>query len=328
MSRLLAMLFAMLFLSLPASSHELRPAYLDLRETSAGTFAAVWKLPALGDRRLGLSPSFPANCTPQGEAYRSIEDNAYFERLTLICDGPLKGQRIGIDGLGATFTDALLRIAYVDGAIETVRLTPEQPFTEIKGSQSSLEVGKTYFGLGVLHILEGFDHLLFVFALLLLAGNWRAILKAVTAFTLAHSITLTGVTLGYMSLPQAPVEAIIALSVVFVAREIAVSRNGSQGLSSRMPWIMAFSFGLLHGFGFAGALKEVGLPQSDIPMALLSFNLGVEAGQLLFVAAVLAVSRLLTALFNVQPRRHSTAAAYAVGAISMAWFLERMAALV
>lgn len=328
MSRLLALLFALLFLPLPAASHELRPAYLDLRETAAGTFAAVWKIPAMGDRRLGLSPRFPANCTPQGEAYRSIENNAYFERLTLTCNGPLKGQSIGIDGLGATFTDALLRIAYEDGAIETARLTPEQPFTVIKGSQSPLEVGKTYFGLGVLHILEGFDHLLFVFALLLLAGNWRSIFKSVTAFTVAHSITLTGVTLGYLSLPQAPVEAIIALSVVFVAREIAVSRDGSQGLSSRMPWIMAFSFGLLHGFGFAGALKEVGLPQSDIPMALLSFNLGVEAGQLLFVAALLGASSLLTALFNVQLSRYSTAAAYAVGAISMAWFLERMAVLV
>jgi hydrogenase/urease accessory protein HupE len=174
------------------------------------------------------------------------------------------------------------------------RGSPQTPRSrEIKGAQSALQVALTYFILGVEHILEGIDHLLFVFALLLLVRDWRSLVKAVTAFTLAHSITLTGATLGYMSLPQAPVEAIIALSVVFVAREIIGGERGNESLSGRMPWIMAFAFGLLHGFGFAGALKEVGLPQSDVPLALLSFNLGVEAGQLVFVAAVLLAAGAL-----------------------------------
>lgn len=328
MTRLLAICLAFLALSLPAASHELRPAYLDMRETGPGVFAVVWKVPARGDKRLSLSIALPSLCTAAGEPYRSIENNAYFERLTVTCGAPLKGQRIGIDGLSATYTDALLRIAYADGSVETARLTPDEPSAEIRGAQSSLEVARTYFVLGVEHILEGFDHLLFVFALLLLVADWRGLVKAVTAFTVAHSITLTGATLGYLSLPQAPVEAIIALSVVFVAREIIEGRSGKQGLSSRMPWIMAFSFGLLHGFGFAGALREVGLPQADVPLALLSFNLGVEAGQLMFVAAVMILSSLASMLFKFKPGRYATATAYGVGAIAMVWFIERMVALV
>ena len=326
--RFLAICLALLAVSIPAAAHELRPAYLDLRETSPGVFAVVWKAPARGDRRLGIEARLPDICTAQGEPHRSIEGNAFFERVTVACSGPLKGHDIGIDGLTATFTDALLRIAYADGTVETARLTPDAPFTQIKGAQSVLQVALTYFILGVEHILEGIDHLLFVFALLLLVRDWRALVKAVTAFTLAHSITLTGATLGYMSLPQAPVEAIIALSVVFVAREIIGGERGNGGLSGRMPWIMAFAFGLLHGFGFAGALKEVGLPQSDVPLALLSFNLGVEAGQLVFVAAVLFAAGAARAVLRLEPRRHATTAAYAIGAIAMVWFIERMVAIV
>lgn len=328
MIRLLAICLVLLAMVLPAAAHELRPAYLDLRETEPGVFAVVWKVPARGDRRLSLAARLPGICTPQGEPYRSIESNAYFERATVSCSAPLKGQQIGIDGLSATFTDALLRIAYLDGSVETARLTPEAPFTEIKGAQSALEVALTYFVLGIEHILEGIDHLLFVFTLLLLVKDWRSLVKAVTAFTVAHSITLTGATLGYVSLPQAPVEAIIALSVAFVAREVIEGQKGHQGLSGRMPWIMAFAFGLLHGFGFAGALRELGLPQSDVPLALLSFNLGVEAGQLAFVAAVLIPASLVRLMFRLEPRRYAMTAAYAAGAIAMVWFIERLAAIV
>jgi hydrogenase/urease accessory protein HupE len=326
--RILAACLALLMACLPAAAHELRPAYLDLRETAPGVYAVVWKSPARGDRRLGISPRLPDVCTPNGEPQRAIESNAYFERLTITCSVPLKGQMIGVDGLGATYTDALLRIAYLDGAVETARLTPETAFTEVKGAQSALEVALTYFTLGVEHILEGVDHLLFVFALLLLVKDWRSLVKAVTAFTVAHSITLTGATLGYLSLPQAPVEAIIALSVVFVAREIIMGGRGQGGLSGLMPWTMAFAFGLLHGFGFAGALREVGLPQSDVPLALLSFNLGVEAGQLAFVAAVLLPASLARFMFKLEPRRYAMTAAYAIGAIAMVWFIERMTTLI
>lgn len=328
MIRLLPILLALLWVSVPAAAHELRPAYLDLRETEAGAFSVVWKVPARGDRRFGIEARLPDICTPQGEPSRSIEGNAYFERVRVTCSEPLKGHEIGIDGLNATFTDALVRIAYLDGTVETARLTPDAAFIQVKGAQSAWDVAATYFVLGGEHILEGIDHLLFVFALLLLlVRDWRALVKAITAFTVAHSITLTGATLGYLSLPQAPVEAIIALSIVFVAREVLQGQRGKAGLSGQMPWIMAFAFGLLHGFGFAGALREIGLPQADVPLALLSFNLGVEAGQLAFVAAVLALSSLAAAVFRLEFRRHAITAAYATGTISMVWFIERMATM-
>ena len=190
----------------------------------------------------------------------AIENNAYFERWKVTCDGGLKGQTITIDGLRSTLTDVLARIAWAEGSVEVERLTPEQPTLTLKGAQTVWEVAHTYFMLGVEHILGGIDHLLFVLALMLLIRDPWMLLKTITAFTLAHSITLTGVALGYLSLPQAPVEAVIALSIAFVAREFILMKPGERRLSEAYPWVVAFSFGLLHGFGFAGALKEIGLP--------------------------------------------------------------------
>ena len=190
----------------------------------------------------------------------AIENNAYFERWKVTCDGGLKGQTIIIDGLRSTLTDVLARIAWADGSVEVERLTPEQPTLTLKGARTVWEVAHTYFMLGVEHILGGIDHLLFVLALMLLIRDPWMLLKTITAFTLAHSITLTGAALGYLSLPQAPVEAVIALSIAFVAREFILMKPGERRLSEAYPWVVAFSFGLLHGFGFAGALKEIGLP--------------------------------------------------------------------
>ncbi len=181
----------------------------------------------------------------------------------------------------------LARIEYRDGSVEIARLTPEKPAFVAAGTQTIGEVAQTYFRLGVDHILSGLDHLLFVFALILLIHDRWMLVKTITAFTVAHSITLAGASLGYFSLPQKPVEATIALSIAFVASELIKMKPGERRLSEASPWIVAFTFGLLHGFGFAGALKEIGLPQSDVGLALLTFNLGVEAGQLMFLAAVL-----------------------------------------
>jgi hydrogenase/urease accessory protein HupE len=271
----------------PASAHEMRPAYLDVRETKADEFAVLWKVPALGDMRLGLYLQLPETCKPKAEPVRSIEGNAYRERSIIFCDGGLRGRPIAIDGLRATVTDALARIEYRDGSVEIARLRPDAPSFVAAGPQSQWEVARTYFLFGVDHILSGLDHLLFVFALVLLIRDRWMLAKTITAFTLAHSITLAGASLGYFSLPQRPVEATIALSIAFVASELIKQRPGERRLSESYPWVVAFAFGLLHGFGFASALKETGLPQSDVPLALLTFNLGVEAGQLLFVAAVL-----------------------------------------
>lgn len=308
----------------PLAAHELRPGFLDMRETAPDEFAVVWKVPARGDARLALHVRLPDTCKPNGEPVRTIEGAAFFERWSVTCPGGLKGHDIMVDGLRTTLTDALVRIAYLGGTTQTSRLTPEAPAVTISGVQTGLEVSGTYFWLGVDHILSGFDHLLFVFALMLLIRNVWMLVKTVTAFTVAHSITLAGATLGYFSLAPGPVEAAIALSIAFVASELAKSQSGGGGLAQNYPWVIAFAFGLLHGFGFAGALREIGLPQSDVPLALLMFNLGVEAGQLLFVAIVLVGFKAITALISIRMAPVRLAGAYVIGTIASYWFISRI----
>ena len=255
--------------ALPAAAHELRPADLDMRETAADEFAVVWKVPALGEMRRGLDVRLPDTCKPKAEPVGSIESGAFYERWSAICPGGIKGREIVVDGLRSTLTDALARIQYLGGSTQIARLTPETPQLIASGVQSGIEVAQNYFLLGVDHILTGLDHLLFVLALILLIRDRWMLVKTITAFTVAHSITLAGAALGYLSLPQAPVEATIALSIAFVASELAKPQPGERRLSESYPWVVAFAFGLLHGFGFAGALREIGLPQTDLPLALL-----------------------------------------------------------
>ena len=324
---LLAILVQMIFGS-SAIAHELRPAYLDIRETATNEFAVLWKVPALDDLRLGLYVRLPDACKAKTETVRTIQDGAYFERWSVACSTDLKGQEIVIDGLRSTVTDALARIEFRNGTKQVARLTPEKPTILAESGQSWLEVAKTYFLLGVDHILTGFDHLLFVLALMLLIHDRWMLVKTVTAFTIAHSITLAGATLGYISLPQKPVEATIALSIAFVASELVKARSGERRLSEDYPWIVAFVFGLLHGFGFAGALKETGLPQTDISLALLTFNLGVEVGQLMFIAAALVVFRAAGMLLAVPIAPARLAAAYAIGTTSMVWLVVRFSSFI
>jgi hydrogenase/urease accessory protein HupE len=326
MIRLVAAILCLsqMFLAAPANAHEMRPAYLEMRETAGDEFAVVWKVPALGDRRLGLYVRLPDACKAKAEPVRTIDGAAFFERWTATCQGGLKGKVIAIDGLSSTLTDVLSRIAYRDGSTQVARITPEVPMLVAVGSQTVIEVARTYFVLGVDHILTGFDHLLFVLALILLIHDRWMLVKTITAFTIAHSITLAGASLGYLSLPQKPVEASIALSIAFVASELAKVQPAERRNSENYPWVVAFAFGLLHGFGFAGALMEIGLPQTDIPMALLTFNLGVEAGQLLFVAAVLIMFRAVTVLVTIPLMSARLVAAYIIGTISTFWLITRV----
>ena len=308
----------------PAAAHELRPAYLELHEVAPNELTVLWKVPALGQMRLGLYARLPENCVSRTEPARSIETGAYLERWTTDCSGGLKGRTITIEGLSSTMTDALVHITYVDGATEIARLKPDLPSFTVAGQQTTLEVAATYFMLGVEHILSGFDHLLFVLALILLIHDLKQLVKTITAFTVAHSITLAGSALGYLSLPQPPVEAVIALSIAFVASEALKATPRAPRLSERYTWVVAFAFGLLHGFGFAGALKEVGLPHSDVPLALLTFNLGVEAGQLMFIAAVLTTFASAKALLGTIPSISRAAAAYAIGITATIWLISRL----
>jgi hydrogenase/urease accessory protein HupE len=241
-----------------------------------------------------------------------------------------------IDGLSATGTDVLARIERRDGTTQVVRLTPDHTSFVVTTAPNALDVVRTYFVLGVEHIITGADHLLFVLGLMFLVGSFRRLVATVTAFTVAHSITLAAATLGLVHVAQAPVEATIALSVMFVAAEVVHGARGQAGLAARAPWIVAFVFGLLHGFGFAGALREVGLPQKDIPLALLFFNVGVEVGQLLFIGAVVTLLAVATRIIgrssNKEPgpwlaeRLIRTPVAYVVGSVSAFWVVQRVVA--
>jgi hydrogenase/urease accessory protein HupE len=314
-------------------AHEVRPAYLELRETAPETYDLLFKVPALGeDLRLALYVTLPAAAQDVVAPHALFAGGAYVERRTIRCTGGLSGASIGVEGLSATFTDVLVRIQYLGGAVQTERLTPTNASFVVKSAPGIGEVAATYLQLGVEHILGGVDHLLFVLGLLLLVKGGRRIFLTITAFTVAHSITLAAATLGYVNVPGPPVEAAIALSIVFVAAEIVNVHRGRTSLTARWPWLVAFTFGLLHGLGFAGALSEVGLPAHAIPLALLFFNLGVEIGQLIFVAAVMTLTATVEGitserwqLAGVQQRfgQIEVACAYGIGAVATYWLADR-----
>jgi hydrogenase/urease accessory protein HupE len=308
-----------------AAAHEIRPAYLQISEMEDGRFDVLWKVPQRGEMVLGLHVEWPRTCNSIAPPSRQALGDAIVERRVVDCRAGLRGQRIGIDGLASTITDSLVRIAFADGTTWTQRLTPQRPFVIIPTAQSLAGVSAVYFELGVEHILTGADHLLFVLAMLIISrGLWRLV-KTVTAFTVAHSITLGLATLGFVHVPQAPVEAVIALSIVFVAAEIVRGWQGREGIAAQAPWIVAFTFGLLHGFGFAGALSEIGLPQGHIPLALLFFNLGVEAGQLLFIGGILSVMAIARGLEIRFPLWLARVPPYGIGSVAMFWVIQRIA---
>jgi len=326
MRRLLPLLaLAALLLAATARAHEVRPGFLQLSEEGAGQYQVTWKVPMRGGMELRLAPRFPSGCAAAENvlAYRS--GGAVVRRWTQSCADGLVGRTLGIDGLQTTLTDVLVRIDHADGRSQTMRLTPSAPAGLVAVAPGWRQVAVSYLGLGIEHILLGIDHLLFVFALLLLVRGVRRLIATITAFTVAHSITLALATLGILQVPGPPVEAVIALSIVFVAAELAHRVRGASGLTERAPWLVAFAFGLLHGLGFAGALSEVGLPEGAIPLALLFFNLGVEAGQLLFVAAVLTLGWLLRRVGRPLPQAAHLTAAYAIGGIAAYWMFDRIA---
>lgn len=330
-----SVLFAVmgLLLAQPARADELRPGYLELRQTTPDTYSLLFKIPARGEGlRLAIYVKLPEGTRDVGPPRISFGEGAYVERRTIRRDGGLTGHAVSIDGLSATSTDVLVRVERLAGATQTERLSPTKTAFVVQATPGAGEVAATYLRLGIEHILFGFDHLLFVLALVILVRDWRRVAVTVTAFTLAHSITLAAATLGFVHVPSPPVEATIALSIVLVAVEIVNARHGKPSLTARLPWLVAFSFGLLHGFGFAGALAEVGLPQHAIPVALLFFNVGVEIGQLVFVAAVLSsiwllrqvASKLWETSFVARAfDRLDAIIAYGIGVVAAYWLVER-----
>jgi hydrogenase/urease accessory protein HupE len=304
-------------------AHEVRPGYLELRQTAANAYAVLWKVPAVGDMRLSIHPRFPDNCKPAGDVASYRASDSYTERFSLTCPNGLNGGTIAIDGLAATMTDVLVRIDRMDGSTQVARLTQAVPTLAVDASPGRLQVARVYSALGVEHILTGFDHLLFVLALIIITrGGWK-LAKTVTAFTLSHSVTLTAATLGFVHVPQRPVEAVIALSIVFVAAEIVRMRRGITSITFSAPWMVAFSFGLIHGLGFAGGLNDAGLPLAHIPTALLFFSLGVESGHFLFVGVVLSLIAIVCRARIPFPRWSELVPPYAIGAIAMFWVIQR-----
>ena len=327
-------ILAVLLAAPAALAHEVRPAYLQLHQTAPDTYEILWKVPALGeDLRLALYVELPDDCVAVGEPRATSANGALTERWKIRRAGGLTGSPIRIAGLSAMATaDVLVRLERLDGSAQVVRLTPAEPSFVVEAAPRKSQVAATYTRLGVEHILSGADHLLYILAMLLLVKGWKRIVATMTAFTATHSLTLTAATLGWVHIPQPPVEACIALSIVFIARETVCSEEGRPGLTERWPWVVSFTFGLLHGLGFAGALAEVGLPPSAIPIALLFFNVGVEIGQLVFVAAVLALLALAReAIRRLRPGaglRPSLflrlAPPYAIGGMAMFWVIQRL----
>jgi len=311
----------------PAAAHEVRPAYLEIVQQGAETYDVLFKVPAAGGGlRFGLYLTLPEDAEVVGAKRSGFSGRAHVERFQVRRAGGLAGARLRVDGLSQTRTDVLVRVARADGAAQVLRLTPDVPAFTVEAAPGAGAVVRTYLALGVEHILLGLDHLLFVLGLLILVGGGGRLFWTISAFTLAHSLTLAAATLGFVAVAPQPVEAIIALSIVFVAVEILHARRGSPGLSARMPWLMAFAFGLLHGVGFAGALGEIGLPHGQIPLALLAFNAGVEVGQLLFVGALFALGPLLRRLAVSPPAGWPAAAAYGIGGAASFWLLDRVLA--
>lgn len=326
---LLAALLSLLA-GLPAAhAHESRPAYLEIKETAPGRYGILWRTPVLSGMRLPVALKLPEG--PRNVEEPSVQElpDSLLERRAIDAGAAgLAGRRIEFPGLQLTITDVLVRVELLDGRTVQTIVRPAQPWVEIAASQTRWEVMGTYAVEGLRHILFGADHLLFVLGLLLIVGNGWMLVKTVTAFTVAHSITLALATFGIASVPALPLNAAIALSILFLGPEIVRVWRGQSSFTIRHPWVVAFVFGLLHGFGFATALTSAGLPRSDLPLALLSFNVGVELGQLGFVALILAMKFAFRALQVHWPRWVQVLPAYSVGALGAFWTIQRTELLI
>ena len=308
-------------------AHELQPGFLELRETAPGRYEVLWKLPSLGessDVRMPIAPIFPESCRQLGDARSERAGTAWVFTARVECKDGLAGRTIAIDGLEAFTTDVLVRAQHADGGVETHVLKPIQPSVTLRAAGDTRRGVGAYLYLGIEHILLGVDHLLFVLGLLLIVRDRWMLLKTITAFTVAHSITLAVATFGVAQVSAAPLNAAIALSILFLGPEIVRTWRGETSFTIRHPWVVAFAFGLLHGFGFASGLAQLGLPKGEVPLALLLFNVGVEIGQLAFVAVVLLLERAFRVLQVNWPRFVERLPGYAVGTLGAFWTIQRV----
>ena len=313
--------------AIAADAHETRSAYLEITQTGEETYDLFWRVPAMGDLRLGIYVHLPEGCRATSAPRGGIVDSVSLERWSIHSPGSLTGKKISIDGLSSTMIDVLVRVVRQDGRLQTTRLTPSSPAFVVEASPSQWQVAVSYLQIGIEHILLGVDHLLFVLGLLLIVdGRWRLV-KTITAFTVAHSLTLALATLGYAHIPVQPLNAAIALSILFLGPEIVRVWRGESSFTIRHPWIVAFLFGLLHGFGFASGLAELGISGSELVFGLLMFNVGVEIGQLGFVLIMLTMIDSFKALEIRWPGWAQYLPGYSVGTLGAFWTIQRLAIL-
>ena len=304
-------------------AHEARPGFLELRQTGEETWSFLWKKPTGGEVEIQIAPVIPKDCRLATSDRQLLSPGAVIVRGTLTCAGGLAGKTIAIAGLEATITDVLVRLHHADGRLESHLLRPATPSVTLGGITTGTERALSYVQLGVQHILLGVDHLLFVLGLMLIVSDRWTLVKTITSFTLAHSITLAIATLGYARAPLPPLNAAIALSILFLGPEVVRTWRGETSFTIRHPWVVAFAFGLLHGFGFASGLTSMGLPQAEIPLALLLFNVGVELGQMAFVVLVILLERSFRVLEVHWPRLVERLPGYAVGTLGAYWTIQR-----
>jgi hydrogenase/urease accessory protein HupE len=322
----LFVMMVMSFLSISKTfAHEIRPALLNITEKEPGWFEVMWKVPIFEGEVLDINPIFPEGFKLIGMRSNNAIPGAIIQYFTVQFEGDvMAGREILIERLGSYQIDVLVQLELLDGSRYSAILKPSSPIYTIPEIGSKSEVAYSYWIMGIIHILSGFDHLLFVLALMLIVLDRWKLFKTITAFTVAHSITLALASLGLVNVPPGPTEAVIALSIVFLAGEIINSHNGKFSLTEQYPWVVAMIFGLFHGLGFAGALTDIGLPQNEIPIALLMFNLGVETGQILFLSAALILVAIVKRLKINWPSNSWKWMPYAIGSLAAFWTIERI----
>jgi HupE/UreJ protein len=315
----------LLALSFELSADEFRPALLEVTEQEGGWVEVTWKVPTLGEQVLAITPVMPEFFKPFGPGSSQRVPGAMIETKSYSTNGQaLHGAILGVDGLSAVPTDVVVRISLLDGIEHSAILRSNNSSFTIPEQITNGELAVSYWRMGTIHILEGFDHLLFLLTLLLIVTGIWPLLKTVTAFTLAHSLTLALATLGLVHIPQVPTEGVISLSIMLLAVEVVRKNQGQMTLSERYPWLIAFTFGLVHGLGFAGALYEIGVPQNAVPLALLMFNVGVETGQILFVLTVSVLLVGLHRLHGITALTLEKATPYAIGGVAAFWTIDRV----
>ena len=320
----LALLWLGMLVCGQALAHESQPGLLELKQITTERYEVIWRAPIYYGRPHPAKLVLPAGWTAVSEpTVRQLPDSALHRQVVQVEGGAIDGSVIRFAGLEATITDVYVRITRLDGSQASQVVRPTQPFAELRGERPWHESSREYLVLGFNHILMGIDHLLFVLGLLIIVRGPRMLIKTITAFTVAHSITLAIATLGYATIPGPPLNAAIALSILFLGPEIVRVWRGQTSFTIRHPWVVAFGFGLLHGFGFASGLSTVGMPKAEIPLALLMFNIGVEIGQIVFVVLILLIQQALRVLQFRWPRWVDFAPGYAIGSLGAMWTIQR-----